>query len=123
VLVDTDIIIRFSEAIERASAQGSIIISPAMEIEAYTWSDNDEMLTLSFTSNFSSYIMYNVTISTNVTDLAGNNLPESYEFCFRTRDIIPLHANVSSDLIVNEDTVVVLNGSLSWDDNQITNWT
>jgi hypothetical protein len=122
VPVDTDIIIRFSEAIERTSVQSSITILPALEIEAYTWSENDELLILTFTSNFSSYTVYNVILSSNITDLAGNNLSEDYQFWFRTRDIIPPYANAGLDKEVNEDEIVVLNGSLSSDDNQITNW-
>jgi hypothetical protein len=89
----------------------------------YTWRNNNTFLILTLTSNLSSYTNYTIIISRNAKDLAGNNLETDYSFWFRTKDIIPPHANAGLDKEVNEDEVVVLNASLSLDDNQIVNWT
>jgi PKD repeat protein/Na+-transporting methylmalonyl-CoA/oxaloacetate decarboxylase gamma subunit len=62
---------------------------------------------------------YNVTL--NVTDLASNWAKDTVQI--KVLDITPPVAEAGSNLTVSKDQVVKLDGSSSWDNVGITNWT
>ncbi|MCG2827222.1 MAG: right-handed parallel beta-helix repeat-containing protein [Thermoplasmatales archaeon] len=123
VSVNTNITITFSEPINKLSVEGNITISPETGIKNYSWGGNNKTLTLTPSSNLSSYTNYNVTINTAIKDLSKNSLQNPYIFLFRTKDISSPHGNAGDDKEVNEGEETELNASLSWDNVEIVDYT
>ena len=85
VLLDTDISITFSEAMNKASVMGSLIISPPPASYASTWSGST--LTINPGSNMADSTIYTVTIGASVLDAEGASMGSPYSFDFTTGEI------------------------------------
>ena len=123
VNLNASVVINFSEPLNRLSVIGNITVSPDVETKSYNWSNDNKTLTLTLSSNLSSYTTYSVSVSTNIRDLSQNNLKNAYVFSFRTKDITPPSANAGLDKEVNEGVEIELIASLSFDNVGIVNWT
>jgi hypothetical protein len=82
VSAGTAIRIEFSESMNATATQQSIIVSPAMEIELFTWSNDNKTLTAVMNGTLQYGTEYTVSIS-NARDLAGNQMA-SYSWKFKT---------------------------------------
>lgn len=87
VLVGTTVSIIFSEAMDKSASEKAFTISPSAS-GSFSWDKNK----LIFTPNEA--LVYNVTyeiiISTNARDLAGNNLELNYSWEFTTTSVIDI---------------------------------
>jgi len=80
--VSTSISIVFSEAVNRTSVEGAILVSPVLSGINYTWL-NDQTLVLAF-DDLQFNTTYMVTIETEAMDLAGNTLANDHSWHFTT---------------------------------------
>ncbi|UCE37523.1 MAG: right-handed parallel beta-helix repeat-containing protein [Thermoplasmata archaeon] len=84
VLVNTEVIIEFSEPMDIESVEPAISIIPYTEY-TYSWSNDDKTLTLNATEPFADGTLYQISISTKAKDLAGHRLENKYVFEFTTK--------------------------------------
>lgn len=85
--LNNKITISFSERIERKTIEEAIFITPRPDGELeYSWKKNNLLITLP--DSYSTKTTYVVTVGTEVRDLRGNRLEESYSFAFSTGEII-----------------------------------
>ena len=82
ISVSTSISIVFSEAVNRTSVEGAILVSPVLSGISYTWL-NDQTLVLAF-DGLQFNTTYMVTIETEAMDLEGNGLAGEYSWQFST---------------------------------------
>ena|GEM_PF-826138 len=89
VRLESTIGINFSEAVERSGAQGAFVINPSIS-GTFSWSNADQTMTFAPTTLLSEGTTYNITISTEVEDLAGNRMASDFSYNFETiSDEIP----------------------------------
>lgn len=89
VLINTTLLIVFSEPMWNRSIEGNIIVFPQVPIRSYNWNEDNTTLTLVLSSNLKSYTEYTVIVNPNIKNLARNNLAFAYQFSFRTKNIMP----------------------------------
>ena len=135
----TDVVVLFSEPMNRGLTQAALTITPSVN-GAYIWSDGDKLLAFNPNKDLDYDTTYTLVIDTSASDLAGNLLAEKYVFSFtvESRPIPPVASVVSpaSSVGVDKRTNIVvgftksmnrgltqsavsfsppLNGSFSWD--------
>lgn len=81
---ESDIFIEFNEPMNKTSVEDFILIEPAMEIDSYSWSNNDTNVSISLKENMESDTTYTVMVLKNATDLMGHNLKNNFTFDFTT---------------------------------------
>ena len=72
----------FSEAMDQASVEGAITVSPGLTGITYTWL-NDQTLVLSFDA-LGYNTTYTVTVGIGAQDMAGNNIASTHSWEFST---------------------------------------
>ena len=82
VLVTSDVVIVFSEAMNRASVEGAVTITPALTNKAFRWIADSIVSVKGNKLEVST--QYTVAIATTASDLAGNTLVEAKEISFTT---------------------------------------
>lgn len=100
---DAQIIIEFSEPVDKKSMTGAIFISPRQEEElTYRW--KGEKLIIEFPDSLKANRTYVVTIGTDVVDLRRNRLAQSFHLAFSTGEKLDqgrvsgsVHANNSME--------------------------
>ncbi|MCF7805065.1 MAG: Ig-like domain-containing protein [Candidatus Marinimicrobia bacterium] len=80
---NTNIVIEFSEYLNRRSVEPSIFISPYIE-QGFEVDISRRTVTIDFIEQLADSTTYIVTLSTGVADLRGNKLTESYQLAFST---------------------------------------
>jgi ribosomal protein S27E len=81
--VDTEIIIEFSESMDCESVESAITISPYTEYSCI-WSNDNKTLTLTFSEPLEYEILYQISISTQASDMADKDLEDKFELEFTT---------------------------------------
>lgn len=81
VNIDSEIVIEFSEIMNKKSVEGALTITPVIENMTFTW--DNLFLTISG-DDLLEGTNYSVAIGTDAQDLAGNSLEEEYSFEFTT---------------------------------------
>ncbi|MBU4190650.1 MAG: Ig-like domain-containing protein, partial [Candidatus Thermoplasmatota archaeon] len=79
--IDTIITVIFNEPMNQTSAENAFIVSPMVDGD-FAWNDNTMIFTP--TNPLSYNETYNVTITTDATDVAGNHLGNNYSWGFTT---------------------------------------
>lgn len=82
VTLDSDIVITFSEAMDKASVEGAISVTPALSNVQYTW-DGDTKVTIS-ADDFAADTDYTLTLTAAAADANGNNLAGEFTLGFKT---------------------------------------
>ncbi len=82
VVINTNIVITFSESMDTASVQAAFTIDPQAPGD-FRWT-GDSVLTYDPTSSLDSNTIYTVTVATAAQDRAGNNLTANYSTSFTT---------------------------------------
>ncbi|MCJ7498656.1 Ig-like domain-containing protein [bacterium] len=90
IMLNTDITITFSEAMNRTSVMDSLLISPDPGSVASTWSGST--LTINPDSTLADSTTYTVTVGASVQDAEGSSMGSPYSFDFTT-DEIPIVAS------------------------------
>jgi Bacterial Ig-like domain len=85
VAVNTTISATFSEAIDPASLDNTSFVTDGTDNVDGTLSVVGNTATFTPTANLKTSTLYTVTLSTNITDLAGNHLAAPYTWSFTTR--------------------------------------
>jgi hypothetical protein len=83
IAVNSDVVITFSEAMNRSSVESSISVLPTVSNLVYSWDNEAEVVSLS-ADNFENSTTYTVTISTGAADASDNNIAAIYTFSFTT---------------------------------------
>jgi len=85
----SDIVITFSEEMDKTSVEGAISTSPALSNPVYAW-DGETKLTIS-ADDLTSQTLYTLTVGTGAKDLSGNGLAAAYVSSFTVilKDVIP----------------------------------
>jgi len=83
VAVGTDIVLTFSEAMNRASVESALSISPAVTC-AFSWSPNDRVLTCDPNADLAAGTSYTVTVGTGAEDAGGTALSAAATVEFET---------------------------------------
>jgi hypothetical protein len=92
VSVTTDVTVTFNETMNQTSAEGAFsIMSDATG--AFSWSGN--IMTFTPAADLADNTTYDVTISTDAKDLAGNPLTEPFIWNFTTATVVPSSTTVS----------------------------
>src|SRR5207302_9409680 len=95
---NTAVIIRFSEAVARATVSESTLrltTAAATVPVTFTFSEGDRIVTLTPVSRpLSLRTMFTLTVGTGVTDVAGNALTQTFASTFTTAspDVVPPRA-------------------------------
>lgn len=92
---NTNIVITFSEKMDKSSAESAFSMSPSVS-GSKTWSNEDKTLTFNPSSDLEKKTTYTVTIGTGAKDLAGNHLDgngdgtegPSYSWSFKTLECV-----------------------------------
>jgi hypothetical protein len=77
-------VIEFSEPMDTASVENNLHFYPEMEIEEYSWSNNNEVLEIRTSENFKSKTTYYMMISQDAKDTSGNPMGSSVSTSFKT---------------------------------------
>ena len=95
--VDTTITVTFSEAMDKVSAENAFYVFPSV-LGSFSWNEN----TMTFTpsSNLATSTIYDIMVDTFAEDLAGNPIPASYTWQFKTTR--------ANDLIISGQERVVI---------------
>jgi YVTN family beta-propeller protein len=83
VTVNTTITVRFSEPMDKTTAQGSLSLIPPVAFSGFAW-QGDTLMTAALAETLSFSRQYQVTISTGAQDLAGNGLATADTLSFKT---------------------------------------
>jgi PKD repeat protein len=93
-------------------------------IESYTWEFEEEGTLVRLSGETATYTFHEVgvfMVKLTVEDAAGNNASDEVEV--RVRDIIPPSAVAGESLMIDQHTIVRLDGTGSTDNVGIVNWT
>ncbi len=82
VVLNSDIVINFSEAMNHSSVAGAVHVEPELTNVTFTW-DGDAELTIS-ADEMSPTMEYKVTVGTGAMDMSGNAMEAVYSFSFTT---------------------------------------
>jgi hypothetical protein len=86
-MIDNIITIEFSESIQRESVAGQIYITPRQtEIPKLSW--DGKRLDIILPDNFRENTTYVINLGTEIKDIRGNRLEDSYSFAFSTGENI-----------------------------------
>ncbi|MCL0098945.1 Ig-like domain-containing protein, partial [Dehalococcoidia bacterium] len=113
VLIDTNIEVTFSEAMDTGSAEGAFSISPDVS-GVFSWLDNT--MTFNPDENLAYNTTYTVTIGTGAMDLAGNPMAVAHSWSFTTMAELPpptpptVETSEATEVTANTAT---LNGNLT----------
>lgn len=107
----SDILITFSEAMNKTSVEGAITVLPALTNAVYTWIDETK---LSITAgDLTNEAQYTVTIGNTAKDISGNAMvPFVTGFTVAIKDIIPpaitkiVPANNATDILVTSSIII-----------------
>ncbi|MCK4458130.1 MAG: Ig-like domain-containing protein, partial [Methanosarcinales archaeon] len=105
VPVTTDVTVTFDEAMNQTSAKGAFSILPDVD-GAFSWSGNTMIFTPA--ADLADNTAYDVTISTDAKDLAGNPLAEPFTWNFTTAVHVPPSTTVSI-----EEITVAIDGNVT----------
>jgi hypothetical protein len=85
VAIDAEVLVVFNESILLSSVDvdSMITISPAMNFSV-TWSNFEKKMVIHFTTNLDHRTTYTISLSNDLTDLAGNKMIAPYTFKFST---------------------------------------
>jgi hypothetical protein len=83
VPLNTNIIITFSEVMNKTATEGAISASPSISWSA-SWSSWDTVITLTPSANLEPSTKYTITITTDARSAEGANLAGEYKFSFTT---------------------------------------
>jgi parallel beta-helix repeat protein len=83
ILVDENIVIDFSESMDTESVESAISISPYTEYSC-SWSNDNKTLTIAFSELLEYETLYQISISTQASDMADNGLEDKFELEFTT---------------------------------------
>ena len=94
ILLDSSLIITFSEPMNQVMTQQAITIFPDIPNKTFGWSEDKKQLTITH-SGFNENISYVCTISTEARDITspGNRLKDVYRWSFKT--IVPPPGSIS----------------------------
>ena len=106
VAVGTDIVLTFSEAMNRASVEGALSISPSVTC-TFSWSPNDRVLTCDPNAGLAAGTSYTVTVGTGAQDAGGTALSAAATVGFETASVAG--PNVVATDPVNGEAGVALN--------------
>jgi len=138
----TQVTVKFSESMNRSSAQNAFLINPA-STGNFSWNGNEMIYIPDL--NLENSTIYNVTIGIGASDLAGNSMVTPYEWQFTTKeqDLTPptvidnspngMGVSLSAKISVNFSeamnqssvrssfsTIPATNGSFGWIGNNMT---
>ncbi|MBT9140437.1 MAG: hypothetical protein DDT30_01014 [Dehalococcoidia bacterium] len=105
VPVDTNVVVRFNEAMDTASVQGAFTISPVVT-GVFSWQAN-AIMTFNPDANLAAGTLYTVTIGTGAKDVAGNHLTAAHTWSFTTAGEPPPPPGAPGDEGVTEVTGVL----------------
>lgn len=74
----------FSEPVDTGSIENNLRMYPEIEVEEYTWSENNETLTVKMSEDFEPGTTYYVMVGQDAKDASGNSLESSISFSFST---------------------------------------
>jgi hypothetical protein len=88
VFVNDKIVISFSEAMDKLSVQNSLTINPPIG-PTYSWDNENKILTVVPSSNFTEGGIYNIMLSTGAEDMSGNALGSNVSSTFTVVSAAP----------------------------------
>lgn len=80
---DSDIILLFSNPVDKETVPGNISISPAISMD-FEWNEDGDELTVSLSKPFVYNLLYTLSINSALADIQGNTLRESSTYNIRT---------------------------------------
>jgi ribosomal protein S27E len=80
---ETDIVLEFSEPMNCDSVESAFFIAPYNDL-TFSWSDNNQTLSVKFQDNLDYSTYYDIAIGTRASDKNGHGLERKYEFGFTT---------------------------------------
>lgn len=83
VELESDVVIEFSEAMDKASVESSITISPSVSNVSYEWDTEGKVVTV-YMDDLEYNTTYSVVLSTDVSDISGNKLEAEFSSDFTT---------------------------------------
>jgi len=92
VSITTEVTVTFNEVVNQTSAEGAFSIMPGVA-GAFSWSG--DIMTFTTAADLADNTTYDVTISTDAKDLAGNPLAEPFTWNFTTATVVPSSTTVS----------------------------
>lgn len=88
VLVDEQIVVSFSESMDKLSVQNSFFISPDIA-HTYSWDNVNKILTVTPSSSYTEGAIYNIAFSTVAEDMSGNAMENSVSSSFTVVSAAP----------------------------------
>jgi PKD repeat protein len=94
-----------------------------VEIQSYVWSfwDGEPIVLTGMTPNYTFLTPDTYHVTLTVADTSGNDAVDTVIII--VIDITNPTANAGPDIVTLEDLMIILNGSSSWDENDIANYT
>ncbi|MBU4189646.1 MAG: Ig-like domain-containing protein, partial [Candidatus Thermoplasmatota archaeon] len=115
VSVNTSITVTFNETMNKTSVENAFLVSPVVDGD-FTWNSNNLIFTP--LTNLSYNTTYNVTITTNAKDVAGNHLESNYSWEFITEKesdtnspTVIGHTPIGESIPINTNITVTFNES------------
>jgi hypothetical protein len=84
VPVDADLVIQFSEAMDKNATESALSMTPDVGIEELAWNGNANQLTISFSENMTQSTRYRVSLGTAARDVVGNTIDGTFRWEFTT---------------------------------------
>ena len=84
IVINTNVVITFSETMDKNTVESSITVSPVITNLTYTWDAETTVVTLS-ADDFIENTSYTITVGTETADVNGNKLATAYVVNFTTK--------------------------------------
>ncbi len=88
VFVNDEIVVTFSEAMDKLTVQNSLTINPDIS-HANSWDNENKVLTVTPLSNYTEGGIYNIVVSTGAKDMSGNAIQNSVSSNFTVVSAAP----------------------------------
>jgi hypothetical protein len=84
VSIASDIVVRFSERMNRTAVESAFSISPAAAVGNFDWNADSNQMTVRFAANLTHETLYRLSLSSAAKDDVGNPINETYRWQLTT---------------------------------------
>ncbi len=111
ITVNTAITVRFSEPMDKTTAQAALSLTPAVAFSGYSW-QGDTLMTATLADTLSFKKQYRISINNPALDLSGNQLVSSYSASFTTLRGLFVLCNTANEIYSYQQTDLKFEGYL-----------